>query len=143
MPKKTLLKVKAELNTFLMKNQLLNMKQSLELNTSQKKKKLLTTMLLNIKLNIFLKFTKTNILNTLLKKKLLKELNIKLSKNQSFIHQNRKSKSSNNQYKLYNMFNNQFNLYNMFNNQFKLYNMFNNKFNPSNTFLNQFKSAKF
>lgn len=93
-------------------------------------------MLLNIKLNTFLKSTKTNILNMFLKKNLLKELNIRLLKNPLFINHNKKLlKLSNNQSK-FNMFNNKSNnqsKYNMFNNQSKLFNMFNN----------QFKSAKF
>jgi len=41
----------------------------------QEKEKLLTTMLLNIKPNIFLKFTKKNILNMFLLTEFKKELN--------------------------------------------------------------------
>jgi hypothetical protein len=118
MLKKNLLEVKAELNMFLMKNQSLNMKLLLESNTFLKKKKSLTTMPLNIKLNIFLKFIRTNILNMLLKKKLLKELNTKLLKNPLFTNLNKKSFKS--QSKLSNMSNNQYKLSNMLPNQFKL-----------------------
>jgi hypothetical protein len=92
---------------------------------SQKKRKSLITMQLNTKLNIFLKFTKTNILNTFLRKEFKKELNTKLLKNPLFTNQYNKFN------KLSKLFNNQFKSYN---NQFKL---FNNQFKSSN---NQSKS---
>ena len=72
-------------------------------------------MLLNIKLNIFLKYTMINTLNTYHKKDILKELNTKPRKNRSFTNHNNNSML--NQHTLnHNMFNQlMFNHNNMFN----------------------------
>lgn len=61
------------------------MKQFKEPNTFQKKKESLIITPLSIKLNTFLKFIKIVISNTFLKKESLKELNIRLLKDKSFI----------------------------------------------------------
>jgi len=122
--------VNQELNMFLMKNQLWNMKPSKELNMSQLKEKSPITMQLNIKLNIFLKFIKKDILNISHKKELLKELNTKPLKDRLFNNQSNRSNMFNNQSKL---FNNQSKLSNMSNNQSNNQsNMFHNQSNKSN-----------
>jgi len=121
--------VNQELNMFLMKNQLWNMKPSKELNMSQLKEKSPITMQLNIKLNIFLKFIKKDILNISHKKELLKELNTKPLKDRLFNNQsnNRSNMFNNQSNNQSNMFNNQSNNQsNMSNNQS------NNKSNMSN-----------
>ena len=81
-------------------------------------------MLLNTKLNIFLKYIKIDMQNTFHKKEYKKELNIRLQKDKQFTNPNKKS----------NMFNNLFNNpYNMSNSQFNnQYSMSNNQYSMSN-----------
>lgn len=105
----------------------------------QKKRKLLTTTPLNIKLNISLKSTTISTQNICLWKEFKKELNTKQSKDKLFINRFNSNlcKLSNNLWRLFNsLCKLPNNLCKLFNNQFKLpnpFNMFLSKFYPSNT----------
>lgn len=87
----SLLLLSLELNTFLTKKHLPNMRLFIELNMFLKRKKSQIITLSNIKPNIFLKCIKINTPNTYQLKEFKKELNIRLLKDKWFTNQFSKS----------------------------------------------------